>query len=86
MLLKPNVLFTSPTHHEREGDRCRFNLFDTPHSNEAGELNKGKQMNSPRFTMSQVDVIRLELDWHEQDGNTFNELKRTTLNTQCFIA
>jgi hypothetical protein len=74
------ILFKSPTYHERKGDGCRFNLLDTPHSNEAGELNYGEQMNPPCFTMSQVDVIRLILDWHEQDGNTFNELKHTTLN------
>ena len=54
-------------YHERECNGCRFDLFDDPHQNEAAELYKGERVNSQRFNVAQVNIIRLIFHRHQQD-------------------
>ena len=52
-------------YHEWKGNRRCLHALDDPHSDEADELDKRKQVNSSQFNVAQVNVVRLILDWHQ---------------------
>ena len=60
--------------HEWKSDRCHFDLFDDPHQHEADELSGREEVDAKGLTVTQVDVVRLVLDWHEEDRHSFDEL------------
>jgi len=61
-------------YHERKSDAGRLDALDGPHDCRAGDLYQSEVVDTRRAHVTQVDVIRLVLDRHQQQQHSVDEL------------
>jgi len=61
-------------YHERKSDAGRLDALDGPHDCRAGDLYQSEVVNTRRLYVTQVDVVRLIFDRHQQQQRSIDKL------------
>ena len=64
----------NPTHQQREGDGCEFDLLDDEKRCQTEDLDPSEHMYPVQRDVAQIPIVGLVLDRHQQQEHTVNKL------------